>query len=885
MKPLRLELQAFGPFVEKQVVDFEKLSEKGMFLIKGKTGSGKTTIFDAMTFALYGGGSGENDKLKSGRNDLTEWRCIQADRNLDTIVSFTFSVRERKYVFTRSLIQKTKNLSEKYEAGEMDEDGNIIPFFDNPKKADLNKKAEELVGLTKEQFRQVVLLPQGQFERFLTASSEEKEAILQKIFGSGQWTKYAWKFFNDANARKNALDEEKKEIDNSLAEEDVFCLEELEEKIQLLKDSKKELIRNHQKFDGEGKQKKLDEDIKLSEGFKPLHEAEKTLSNLQAEKDSYAEKQREYEQAEKAEALREPIRHFENACTEQTLRNKELSDIENGLQEAEESVESTRVAKEVHEKNSPIPELTKTLGTYESKKGAYQEVASLKTAAKTAATELKTAQNNLKKAADSLKDATDTAKKAKKDFDEAEDFAKEYRDRYYAGIYGEIAGTLEEGEKCPVCGSCDHPEPAQKSLNSVSKEDVEEKEAASELKKNLWSEAEIAREQAEQEKDQKQKAYNEKEGLKTAADAKLEAAEKNLIEGITDSKALTKKITDIQTAIKNYKEETETRETSYSKAVKTLNELKGKIDSAKKEKERADSDYEKADGILKKALKEKGYADFESVKALMKEDSERKLLHEELVSYKTACEVAEGNLEKLQKELEGKKEPDSSLFEERKEEIEAEKVSFAENNANYEQEIKRLTGKYRVLSVKAKDYADNITEAGNDLAFAKKLRGDSGIGLQRYVLAIMFNQVIGEANRMLEKVHGGRYYLYRSDDKGVGNKRGLELKVHDSRSPEKEGRSVGMLSGGEKFLVSLALSIGMSTIAQKSGVQIEALFIDEGFGTLDDNSINDAMDVLDSVRKGNGMIGIISHVQLLEANIPTHLEVIKSETGSSIALR
>ena len=137
---------------------------------------------------------------------------------------------------------------------------------------------------------------------------------------------------------------------------------------------------------------------------------------------------------------------------------------------------------------------------------------------------------------------------------------------------------------------------------------------------------------------------------------------------------------------------------------------------------------------------------------------------------------------------------------------------------------------------------------------------------------------------MLAKVHGGRYHLYRSDEKGKGNKRGLELKVYDNRSPETNGRGVAMLSGGEKFLVSLALSIGMSTVAQKGGVQIEALFIDEGFGTLDDSSIHDAMEVLESVRRSSGMIGIISHVQLLESNIPTHLEVIKSGEGSRIRL-
>ena len=133
MKPLKLELQAFGPYVERQTVDFEKLAQSGIFLIKGNTGSGKTTIFDAMTFALYGGGSGEDAKSKNGRNDLEEWRCTQADNSLDTFVSLTFSVRGRIYYFKRSLVMKRTKLSPANEAGEIDENGNIIPFFNNPR--------------------------------------------------------------------------------------------------------------------------------------------------------------------------------------------------------------------------------------------------------------------------------------------------------------------------------------------------------------------------------------------------------------------------------------------------------------------------------------------------------------------------------------------------------------------------------------------------------------------------------------------------------------------------------------------------------------------------------------------------------------------------------
>ena len=231
MKPLFLEIQAFGPYVEKQTVNFQKLAEQGMFLIKGSTGRGKTTIFDAMTFALYGGSSGDDPRNKFGRNDLEEWRCNQADGTVPTVVSFTFSSHGRRYQFTRRLVLRRKNFSAEYAAGELDEDGNLIPFFENPKKDDLTRKAEELVGLTKEQFRQVVLLPQGQFERFLTASSDEKESILEKIFDAEKWDAYAQRFFDAANERKAGLATERNMVAASLAEEKLDSIEELSNRI------------------------------------------------------------------------------------------------------------------------------------------------------------------------------------------------------------------------------------------------------------------------------------------------------------------------------------------------------------------------------------------------------------------------------------------------------------------------------------------------------------------------------------------------------------------------------------------------------------------------------------------------------------------------------
>ena len=188
-----------------------------------------------------------------------------------------------------------------------------------------------------------------------------------------------------------------------------------------------------------------------------------------------------------------------------------------------------------------------------------------------------------------------------------------------------------------------------------------------------------------------------------------------------------------------------------------------------------------------------------------------------------------------------------------------------------------------LLKAEGEGIEEKIREAEEDFAFAKKLRGDSGTGLQRYVLGIMFSSVIKAANSMLEMVHDGRYRLFRSDAKAQGsNKRGLELAVFDRNSDEHGGRPVSTLSGGEKFLVSLALSIGMSNVAQKSGIRIEALFIDEGFGSLDENSINDAMNVLESIRRANGMVGIISHVQLLQDRVACKLQVGETDRGSHI---
>ena len=884
MRPLQLKMQAFGPYVDMQTVDFERLAEKGIFLIKGPTGSGKTTIFDAMTFALYGGSSGDDSKSRVGRNDLEEWRCNQAGSSLATVVTFRFSVRGKRYEFTRKLVPKRKNLSEEYSAGEIDEHGVLYPFFENPKKDMLTKKAEELIGLTKEQFRQVVLLPQGQFERFLTASSEEKGLILGKIFDAQRWEAYAQNFYSAAFDRKNALTKEKEAILAALAEEGATTLPELETMIAEKETAREQNEGDRIAFDTEGKQKRLAEDIALGERFGSLHKLEAEQKALLGQAEEIEADRELLERSTAAEGLRSVILDFEKANGEQERRGKELKRKQEVLPGQEEKAQLAKEAHQNWEETSPVAELQKRSGEYASKRETYETLEELQGKAHTAERARKQGQQQAEDAAQKLETATQAAQKALLTYNEADSKEKDLRNHYYSGIYGEIAAQLEENTPCPVCGSLTHPAPAARAEGSVSKKDVDTAEKTTAKAKKDWEKLEKERSGADEAKKQAEEKSAESRHAYDLAEAALKNAQANLIPGILTLAALETEIQKQETAITQWQEQEKVLRASADREQKALDTLTAQITAAEEELRKASENRNAARTVLDQALEEKGYTDASQAKADLRTDKERADLAEKIHKYDGAVEDTEEKLKEKRNELSGLEEPDKSRFGERQKEINERTAEFTRTASTLEKDIQRLTQKKKTLEKKQAYYDANILEAENDLKVAEKVRGSSGIGLQRYVLAILFNQVISEANRMLSKVHEGRYHLFRSDDKGRGNKRGLELKVHDNRCPEAQGRSVSMLSGGEKFLVSLALSIGLSTVAQRGGVQIEALFIDEGFGTLDDSSIHDAMDVLESVRRSSGMIGIISHVQLLESNIPTHLEVVKSGEGSRIRI-
>lgn len=884
MRPILLELQAFGPYKELQRIDFDKLCKAGMFLIKGPTGSGKTTIFDAMTFALYGGGSGDNEKTKNGRNDLVEWRCNQAEKDDPTMVSFIFESNGHTYSFTRKLVLKRTNFSDSYEAGEVMADGTIVPFFENPKKQDLNDKAKELIGLDKEQFRQVVLLPQGQFERFLTANSEKKQQILEKIFATGIWNRYAGSFFNQASEWKRQLDEEKNTVRISLNDDKLDSMEALAERIRDLQAQLEISGKAHEDFKGEEKQKQLDEDKSLAKLFDDLHKYEADQKKVDDYRTNYLNLVQKLKEAQKAEALRPLLDTYDRAAIQETHRQKELEERQKAIPSLQAAEKSAREAVSAHAADSPVGKLQTAIGLYNGKRFTYETIGKLRAELEEKTTLWKKAETAALRAAQTMEFAENDYAAALNVYNLESKKALEYRTLYLNGIYGEIASSLIEGEKCPVCGNVHHPEPASKAPDSISKEAMEEQERIAESRKKLWDAAEVTRKEAQESKVTKEAELQKALAERIQAETEVKNASANLVISIETLEDLEKEISKLEKQIETYNKETERLNKNLEIAQKKLTEGSSGVQNALQETGKAAREKTQAEVDLAEALKEKGYGSSQEVRSQLIPEENRLKYQKQIAGYEETEKRTKEDLEKQHTLLKGKVEPDPILFTHRQREIQQEAKTFNETQAAVKTEIQRLTSKEKDLKKLYDHYTTHLQQAEADLAFAKKLRGDTGIGLPRYVLTIMFNQVIGEANRMLEKVHGGRYQLWcDKDDNSGGRKSGLALEVIDSRSPEQK-RSVVMLSGGEKFLVSLALSIGLSTVAQKSGVKIEALFIDEGFGTLDESSINDAMEVLESVKKSNGTIGIISHVHLLEENIATHLEVLKTEKGSRIVL-
>ena len=878
MKPLKIELQAFGPYEGYEYVDFEAVSSKGLFLICGKTGTGKTTILDAISFALYGRSSGHL------RDDFLAMRCTGAKDETPTFVRFEFENSGKYYLFERRIERKRKNYSSSCSMMVREPGGSWNAAFENPKERDLNKIAVEITGLEYDQFRQVIVLPQGQFEKFLTSNADEKEKILTRIFGEEKWQRIAELIFREASENRDELKKTDEKIKNALLEENCLSIEALRALIAQKSEELSELDRAFDALDYDNETKRLQRLMALAGRFSDLHREEMRLTGLQLKKDENEDRKKRLDGAARAEKVRDLINNSKNLKTAFELRQKN----------SEEALKKSDIAREkyqsIHEKfrrlalnKTVIEKKTEERIVYEGKIAAYENIEQVAKDLEDKLSygeRLKKEEAALKKKYESYLDEMISARES---FSALTGEHAELLEKYLAGITGELARTLEDGKPCPVCGSLTHPGRAPIADSRVTKAMVDTGKKAADDMYRMLQDKMAAQDEAKKLFDEKhaeaEKALSEAAVLK----AKKAELQKNLVPGIDSLIELKERIRNLENEAGKYYDSLELMEKSEITAKDEFTSLNALVEPAQKEAENARALFESSVKNVEKGLAENGFSCEEEAEGCMMDEREAESQRRLISEYEAAVKAAQKHLSELVSELSGIAEPDEDECLKKLEELSNAQKEYFRKKGVLTTQIGRLSDKQKRIESEVSGLDEKIRCAENDLQFAKKLRGDSGTGLQRYVLGIMFSSVITAANRMLAMVHGGRYRLFRSDDSVKGSKKkGLELKVFDKYSGDREGRFVNTLSGGEKFLVSLALSIGLSTVAQKSGIRIEALFIDEGFGSLDEDSITDAMNVLDSIREANGMVGIISHVKLLQERIPVKLMVEDSASGSHI---
>lgn len=882
MKPLWIEFQAFGPYLERQMVDFEKTAAQGLFLICGKTGVGKTMLLDAMTYALYGKSSG------NGRGGFESMRCTNAKAEDVTFVRFAFEDHGETYCFERRMEKKRKNFSLRCSAMQKKEEENgkmvWLPLFENPKERELERKAVEIIGLEYDQFRQVMVLPQGQFERLLTSDSKDKEKILTSIFGEEKWQRIAEYFYEEAAERNGRLSREKEGIRQRLLEEGCSTMEELRELLAEKKEELRCLTGEYQKAGYEKQMKREQEILGTAKRFSDLHKAQDAAACLEKKERERLEWEQRLGGAKRAEKIRGLIEQTKQCWEEIKLRRKEE---ERAAKEAEEAEKKAGQASEARQEHSSaqgeIEEKKKLVVQYEGKREQYENSDRLWKEYDWKKREEKKAEKEADLADAAHKECVGAVRLRTGEYESCRQEHDGLLKAYLEGITGELAGQLAEGKACPVCGSTSHPHKAEILGQGVTRREVEEKKKEADVSYRSLQKALEEEKKAKEIQEKQRQAVQEAREETLKAGGAYESGKKSQVEGIDTLKELEDTIARFLEDIEEYDRRKKRLGEEETKARELAAKTKAAAEAAQREAGTAEKKGEEAEVILQKGLEEQQFTSLDEAGKLLLSEKEREKLEQKISEYDAEKRSAEAALGRLEKELEGKEEVSEEVCSQRMGEITKAVSSYAKKQGMLQEGIKRLEQKAETLSADKEGLKEQILEAEEDLAFAKRLRGDSGTGLQRYVLGILFSSVIAAANRMLEHVHAGRYRLFRSDDNsGSNRKKGLELKVYDRESGESEGRFVNTLSGGEKFLVSLALSIGLSTVAQKSGMHMEALFIDEGFGSLDEDSIGDAMEVLNSIQAANGMVGLISHVHLLEEQIPAKLQVEKHGNTSRI---
>lgn len=915
MRPLKITMSAFGPYAGEVTLDMQKLGKSGIYLITGDTGAGKTTIFDAISYALYGEASGNY-------RENTTLRSKYASADTPTFVELEFEYNNEIYKINRNPEYPRPNkrgegfTKQSANAELVMPDGSVIT-----KIKEVSAKVEEIIGINKNQFSQIAMIAQGDFRKLLNCETNERSKIFRKIFKTEPYHNIEIKLSSLFNELKRNREKEKSGIEQYINQLKCNKNDTLSIELERAK-SGDVLIEDVIKLAGEIINKDTLEYTKTQKNIESINEEiEKINSNIklyenqEATKKAYAKasakleelktKRNECEKAYKsAEAQRKRLDDLTrkiNLINSKMPKYDELKSLENSINERTQSFEKsnnllklkqqeiTLLEKEIDEKSKALEEV-KGADLLVQKLTAQKEEISKKAEA---LKELKTEIDRCKTEQKNLKNAQSFAKSA---LDEYGALENEYNQIYIAFFNeqaGIIADELKDGEPCPVCGSTSHPNLARKSENAPSQADVE---SAQNLVKKAQEKADKARDTASALKSR----FDEIAANVKSAAKKLFGTDDNVFDDYNSNINALKKEYDCTLALLKTANE---KLNLYQKLDKEIPKIQEKQKSLSDEISTLNTQKASDEAFISENTKRvtsiKSELDFESADLAKDKLKEYTNLSSDI---KNAIEKSKNAFDDIKSKYDTQKGTKASLENALKEFKEIDLAALNEKSLKlneYKKDIDETAKSLYSCIESNKLLVDNISEKRDILkgyddkyvwlkALSETANGDiSGkekITLETFVQMTYFDSIIRKANIRLLTMSDGQYELVRrSDAETLKKNEGLALDVIDHFNGS--SRSVSTLSGGESFMASLCLALGLSDEIQSSngGIKLDTMFVDEGFGSLDGEALDRALSALTSLSQGNRLVGIISHVDALCDRIDNKIVITKDRTFGSNA--
>lgn len=910
MRPLKLTVSAFGPYAGTMELDFEKLGQSGLYLITGDTGAGKTTIFDAICFALFGEASGSS-------REPGMLRSKYADPKTPTEVELKFAYGGREYTVRRSPeYMRPKGRGEGMTKQAADARLICPDGKDVTKLKEVNAAIREIIGLDRGQFSQVSMIAQGDFLKLLLAGTRERQEIFRSIFNTNLYVVLQKKLSEDANVVRSQWDDTRLSIrqyvdgivcepdtpladagDLPIAEVTELLDQSLAEDAALQRQLGEQLAAVEKALeDAAALMTKAEQREKTAAVLKATEDAEKAAAALLEQRQAALEAERA--RKPKQDALQKKITELELLLPSYDELEKLIAQQAQASAELEQAASGAAKAQQEHAALLEALEQLKQERKSLENAGAEKEKLLRQMQEQS---DRKQRLESLIADAKNLHAQQDLLTKLQKDYLEKEATAAglqstfESKNRAFlneqAGI---IAGTLAAGIPCPVCGSTEHPSPAVLTKDAPTEADVKK--------------AKTAAAQAQRETEDASRKAGEQKGKVTTSEDAIQKELEVLLDGAAveeaearaaiELSALEAPMDDLRKQIRKA-EQAENRKAALDRLIpeqETAAAGKETTFTALKEKmaglQASTEEWDRQIKALRSRLSFPGKAAAQEEKAA--QEAGLKTLQAALKQAEeahAACEkewtALSAQIHQLRSQLAELPEIDRAAQEARKEELTGQKNAITEQQKTVHARMTANAASRKNIQAKS----DQLTALEEKLTWMRALAntangqvaGKEKLMLETYIQTTYFDRIVARANVRLMKMTGGQYDLKRRTvAENARSQSGLELDVIDHYNGSE--RSVKTLSGGESFKASLALALGLSDEVQMStGIHLDTLFVDEGFGSLDPESLDQAYRTLAGLTEGNRLVGIISHVAELKEKIDKQIVVTKEKSGGSQA--